>query len=294
MKEIFPYYSIGHFINEPNNRTEFEITEFQNMPEPEVDDPHKHTFYEIIWTDKGTSRQIIDYREYEVMPGTLFFISPGQLHDFDRWHEVKGGSILFTEDFYLLNQMQRDKLFELSFLDNCYDHPILKPNKNSYLEIRHTIDLLLSESKRKDPLRSISQSLLHILLEQIQRCVNNDGKLPVSKKYVVIFKHFKSEIEQHFKSSLTASDYATRLNVTQHHLNQVTKEVCGMTATELIRARSILESKRLLTYTDNTVNEIAAELGYFDASYFAKLFKADTGTSPLAFRDSMSDKYRLK
>jgi AraC-like DNA-binding protein len=67
-----------------------------------------------------------------------------------------------------------------------------------------------------------------------------------------------------------------------------------MTATELIRARSILESKRLLTYTDNTVNEIAAELGYFDASYFAKLFKADTGTSPLAFRDAMSDKYRLK
>lgn len=294
MREMFPYYSIGHFINEPNNFTEFEITEFQNMMEPDVEDPHKHTFYEIIWTDKGASKQTIDYQEYEVTPGTLFFISPGQLHDFNQWQQIKGGSILFTEDFILLNHVQNDKLFELSFLDNFYHYPILRPNKKSYLELRHTIDLLLSENKRKDQLRSISQSLLHILLAQIQRCFDGERKVPVSKKYLLIFKKFKGLIDEHYKSSLAASDYATKLNVSQHHLNHVTKEISGMTATELIRARNILEAKRLLTFTDNNINEIAAELGYFDSSYFAKLFKADTGVSPLAFKSSMSDKYRLK
>jgi AraC family transcriptional activator of pobA len=295
MREMFPYYSIGHFINEPNNLTEFEITEFQNMLEPEVEDPHKHTFYEIIWTDRGTSKQVIDYQEYDVRPGTLFFISPGQLHDFSEWQPIKGGSILFTEDFFLLNHLQKDKLFELTFLDNFYQHPILKPSKKSYIEVRHTIDLLLSENKRKDRLHRISQSLLHILLAQIQRCIDSQIEVPVSKKYIVIFKKFKNLIDQHFKSSLTTSDYAKKLNVTQHHLNYVAKEVSGKTATELIRARSILEAKRLLTFTDNNVNEIAAELGYFDSSYFAKLFKAETGTSPLAFKSSaVSDKYRLK
>ncbi len=26
MKDLFPFYAIGHFINEPTNRTEFEIS----------------------------------------------------------------------------------------------------------------------------------------------------------------------------------------------------------------------------------------------------------------------------
>ena len=49
MKDLFPNYSIGHFINEPSNPTEFEITRFGEMEEPNVEDPHKHSFYEIIW-----------------------------------------------------------------------------------------------------------------------------------------------------------------------------------------------------------------------------------------------------
>lgn len=44
MKELFPVYSIDHFINQPNNPTEFEITRFDKIGEPNVDDVHKHTF----------------------------------------------------------------------------------------------------------------------------------------------------------------------------------------------------------------------------------------------------------
>jgi hypothetical protein len=58
---IFPHYSIGHFIHEPSNPTEFEITRFEAMVEPDIEDPHKHTFYEIIWFDDGRSIQTIDY-----------------------------------------------------------------------------------------------------------------------------------------------------------------------------------------------------------------------------------------
>lgn len=118
MKDLFPFYTIGHFINEPTNRTEFEIMRFDEMDEPEVDDIHKHTFYEILWTEKGISKQTIDYKEYEVLPNSLFFISPNQVHQFEEWKPLKGGTILFTEDFFLLNQNHKDKLFELSFLDN--------------------------------------------------------------------------------------------------------------------------------------------------------------------------------
>ena len=61
MKTIFPHYSVGHFINQPKNPTNFEITHFERMQVPDVEPSNKHTFYEILWAEARTSKQIIDY-----------------------------------------------------------------------------------------------------------------------------------------------------------------------------------------------------------------------------------------
>ncbi len=291
MKELFPLYTIGHFINEPANRTEFEIMQFTEMEEPNVEDVHKHTFYEILWTEKGISKQTIDYKEYKVLPNSLFFISPNQVHHFEEWKPLKGGTILFTEDFLLLNHNNKDKLFELIFLDNFYANPCIQLNKRNFADIKQTIDLIAAEQKRNDKSQTITQSLLHILLAQVQRCIDKESDKPVSKKYLILFKQFKNLLDNHFSENKTTSFFAKQLHVTAHHLNLITKEVTGKTASEVIRARSILEAKRLLTYTDKTVAEIAFQLNYSDSSYFAKTFKAETKVSPTVFKTEMSEKY---
>lgn len=294
MKDLFPFYSIGHFINEPSNQTEFEIMQFDKMEEPNVDDIHKHTFYEILWTEKGISKQTIDYKEYEVLPNSLFFISPNQVHQFEEWKPLKGGTILFTEDFFLLNHNNKDKLFELSFLDNFYANPCIQLDKKNFADIKQTIDLIANEQKRKDKSQTITQSYLHILLAQVQRCVDIETEKPLSKKYLILFKQFKNLLDKHFTENKTTSFFAEQLHITTHHLNLIIKNVTGKTASEVIRARSILEAKRLLTFTDFTVSEIAAQLNYFDSSYFSKLFKAETNKTPAVFKNEMSEKYRIR
>ncbi|MBC7749779.1 MAG: helix-turn-helix domain-containing protein [Methylotenera sp.] len=294
MKDLFPFYSIGHFINQPANRSEFEIMRFEEMEEPNVDDIHKHTFYEILWTDKGVSKQTIDFKEYEVLPNSLFFISPNQVHQFEEWKPLKGGTILFTEDFFLLNHNNKDKLFELSFLDNFYANPCIQLSQINFAEVKHTINLIHSEQNRTNKNQTITQSLLHILLAQVQRCIDTETKKPASKKYLILFKQFKSLLDKHFSENATTSFFAQKLHITAHHLNLISKNVTGKTASELIRARSVLEAKRLLTFTDKTVSEIAFQLSYTDSSYFAKTFKAETNQSPIAFKSEMSEKYRTR
>jgi AraC family transcriptional regulator, transcriptional activator of pobA len=187
-KAIVPSYTIGQFINEPASKTQCEITDFATMQEPEIEDIHKHLFYEVLWTDAGTSKHTIDYREYVLTPRTLFFISPGQIHYFEEWHKLKGGSILFTEDFFLLNQQRSDTLFEVSFLDNFYANPCLHLSKRDFTDIRYTIDLLQREKKRADASEVIQQALLHILIAQVQRCVDADSEeATLSKKYTVLY-----------------------------------------------------------------------------------------------------------
>ena len=208
MTPIFPFYSVGHFINQPNNPTQFEITRFDTMAEPDVDDLHKHTFYEIIWIEAGESRQVIDYKEYEIRANSLFFISPGQLHYFEEWKPVTGGTIMFTADFFLLNHSNPDTLFELSFLDNFYANPCLQPDSASYIDIKHTIDLLTTEHHRADRSLPICQSLLHILLQQVQRFIDAQSGQAISKKYLVLYKNFKMLVDQHFAQNSTANAYA--------------------------------------------------------------------------------------
>jgi AraC-like DNA-binding protein len=292
MKEIFPFYSIGHFINEPENPTEFEITQFEEMEEPNVDDVHKHSFYEILWVDEGRSRQTIDYQTYELQNKSLFFISPGQVHEFEAWQGLKGGTIMFTGDFFLQNQANRDRLFELSFLDNIYFNPNFLLPCAEYAIFRNFINLLIEEKKRADANKEILQSLLHILLLQVHRSIQASQNRQIPKRNVILFKEFKNLLEKHYPEGLAANQYAGKLNITQHHLNRIIKDITGKTATEVIRARSILEAKRLLSFTDQTISEISSNLNYFDSSYFSKVFKAETGRSPLEFRSSMSEKYR--
>lgn len=294
MKDIFPFYGIGDFINQPKNPTEFEILRFDEIDEPNVDDFHKHSFYEILWTEKGKSRQIIDYNEYEVNPNSLFFISPNQVHHFEEWKPLAGGTILFTEDFYLLSQNNKDNLFELSFLDNLYSNPCIEFTKTEFTEIVDIIHKIETEQKRADKNPSIVQAYLSILLAQVQRHIQTKNNTATSKKYLIQFKQFKVILEKHFAENKTASFYADQLNITPHHLNLICKEIANITATGIIRARSILEAKRFLTFTSKTISEIAFELNFTDSSYFSKTFKSVTNQTPLDFKTEMSEKYRTR
>ncbi|WP_373523442.1 AraC family transcriptional regulator [Aquiflexum sp.] len=294
MKSIFPFYTIGHFINQPTNPTTFELLRFDKMEEPNVDDFHKHSFYEILWIEKGLSKQIIDYNEYEVKPNSLFFISPNQVHHFEEWKPLSGGTILFTEDFYLLNRTNKDTLFELSFLDNLYSNPCIEFTENQFGKILHLIHQIEIEQNCEDKNPTIIQAYLHILLAQVQRHIDIEYRAVISKKYIIQFKLFKLILESHFAENRTAKFYAEQLHITQHHLNLICKEITNNTATAVIRARSILEAKRLLTFSGKTISEIAFELNFTDSSYFAKTFKSITKQTPQDFRNEMSEKYRTR
>ncbi|MVM36809.1 helix-turn-helix domain-containing protein [Spirosoma sp. HMF3257] len=266
---------------------------FEHMEEPDVEDLHRHTFYEIIWVDAGQSRQAIDYRDYQLSPESLFFISPGQLHYFEEWEPLCGGSILFSEDFFLLNQQNKDKLFELSFLDNFYANPLLQPSQPDFRDIRHTIELIDLERRRPDYSQAVTQSLLHVLVAQIQRCVDTQQETKASRRSIILYKQLKNLIDQHYTDNQAASFYASALNVTPHHLNLICRQVTGQTASDVIRSRSLLEAKRLLTFSDLTVSEVALQLNFLDPSYFARVFRSQMGVSPAVFKQAMSEKYRL-
>ena len=63
---------------------------FQQLKGMETDIMHLHGFYEIIWFQKGSGTHYVDFNQYAIAPGTIIFISPGQIHSFDTKHDQEG------------------------------------------------------------------------------------------------------------------------------------------------------------------------------------------------------------
>jgi AraC family transcriptional activator of pobA len=79
-------------------------------------------------------------------------------------------------------------------------------------------------------------------------------------------------------------DFAKILNTTPQNLNAACRRQIGKNAKEPILHQLLLESKRYLLHTENTLNEISTILQFNDTSYFVKFFKRKEGLSPLQFR----------
>lgn len=99
------------------------------------------------------------------------------------------------------------------------------------------------------------------------------------------FIHFHKLVEQHFAEWSHVSDYAHYLNCTEKTLTRASIEATGMTAKAFISARMILEAKRLLVHTDQSVSHIAEHLNFKEATHFSKFFKREMGYTPSDFRE---------
>ncbi|AZA54584.1 AraC family transcriptional regulator [Chryseobacterium sp. G0201] len=286
---MFKTISIADLINQSHKQIDFLVDKFEDMVEPEnIEFPHTHNFYEILWITNGTSGQNIDYKNYTISEDTLFFISPGQLHLFEEWENIQGYAILFTEQFFLQIFQNKNILFELSYLDNFHENPFLKLKNEDKKAIEPIVDLLYQESKSSEKSTETIQALLLVLLRRIQKIFSAKNNQNSSKHQMVIFKQFKNLIELNFAKNLSVSDYASQLHISTHHLNTSIKTISGKTPTEIIKKRIILEAQQLLHFSELTVSQITDQLGFEDSSYFARYFKKQVGVSPLEFRKSIS------
>ena len=91
-------------------------------------------------------------------------------------------------------------------------------------------------------------------------------------------------LEENYQQERNAEFYASELGISSKRLNQILKEKLDKTGMQLIHDRIILEAKRQIIHSENTLKEIAYALGFTDRPYFSRFFKKQTGQSPEDFQ----------
>ncbi|WP_316778964.1 helix-turn-helix transcriptional regulator [Pedobacter antarcticus] len=285
---MIPIYDIEDFSPCYTKERHFLIAPFEQLNRPPVFIwPHKHSFYEILWIRNGKSKHFIDHHELNLSTDSIYFMAPGQMHRFEKYEDVKGDIIMFTEEFFILNFTNMEAQQKLSFLDSSYTKPNLKLDEQTKKSLEPILQLLYDEFSRDDHSNLSLSSLLYVFLNNIQRVYFTQNTNECLSKHIVLYNKFKKLVEANYKKQESLAFYAEQLYITSHHLNEIVKKVSGKTAGELIRSRILLEAKRLLVHSHMPIGQIADELGFKDFSYFSRQFKKHNKISPDQYRNQI-------
>lgn len=251
--------------------------------------PHYHDFFQVSLL-KGPGRLMHDFRETDVSGDTLFFLSPGQVHTVRPAEETDGTIVSFTREFL---DDPSGKLLELPFYFAANGVPWISVDPQNRPTVRAIFDEMQQEFDSAEPgAAEILRALLHILFVKAGRWYGDGDELVRGRRSHVIVRKFHQEVERHFQEWQSLEPYATLLGVSVNHLNDMVKEVTGSSAGEHIRLRRLLDSKRLLLYSELSVSEICYHLAFKDPSYFSRFFRRYEGMTPAEFRSQIREKYQ--
>jgi AraC-like DNA-binding protein len=247
--------------------------------------PHALEFFEIMVVTRGTGWIWIEAERHAVSPGTVVFTTPGQV----RCWKTEGldGLCVFFEDSFI-----KDFLHDESFLDRLpYFHALpdqavlrltsatLRRMRTRLVAMRHELahhrrdSLDLLRAQLHETLLVLSRAYAAAFDIAPQRAIH-----PVVTKFLALVGRDDTRIQR-------VADYAEALAVAPGHLSVLCQRYLGQRAKRVVDQATATRARRMLLYTDESIERVAASLGFADASYFSRFFRRETRHTPSAFRE---------
>jgi AraC family transcriptional regulator, transcriptional activator of pobA len=253
--------------------------ELDRIEGDDVREPHRHAYHELIWVREGSGRHLIDGESVEFGPHTLTVIGKGQVHQFERAEGIHGYVVRFDDEWLA---SPRRWLFSGQVCT-----PLTVPEDDAP-RFDAMLDLLRVELERPPGPESaeLRSHLLTAALLWAQRW--REAQLEgggATSTDVQLHRNFLETLERDFTKSHEARHYAAELAVTTGTLSRTLTRLTGRTTKQLILDRVLMEAGRLLRFSDLSVKEIAARLGFKDQFAFSHAFKRQRGEAPLEFRN---------
>lgn len=249
-----------------------------------VNKPEQIDAYSIYWIKDGKGVYNIDFQSYEFNGNVLFFLSPGQVFSVDSEKIKTAYKITFKRDFYCIQAHDKEVSCNGVLFNNIYESPFVSPNEKDVKKLEFILESLIGEFKNDE---TAQYDMLQVYLKQfiIQSVRVKKEDFAVKEDVETkLFKDFSLLVDQNFTKMHSVTEYANRLGVSPKSLTKNFQKNGMSTPSDFIKNRIILEAKRQLIYSSNSVKIIAYNLGFNDAAYFTRFFSKATSKSPLQFK----------
>lgn len=238
---------------------------------------HFHDYYTLILIEKGVNNGFTLKHPYQIGPGSVLIINPGEIHAGNSIQEKKlrFTSLLFYPKFL-------DVISEK--LGHAIRHHTTFVNTPIYdLSLNTAISTLIRSTRAGQSILAQETSIIqlfHILLERYTL-----GQFSKSEKSPRLYLRKAVEfIKENHTANFSLEQISNYSGISQFHLIREFKNTYQQTPYQFLRNFRIEKSKKLLT-KKRPITQIALELGFFDHSHFIKSFVQNEGILPSTYQN---------
>lgn len=243
----------------------------------------------ILQCVKGYASFTLDFKHYDVSEGCVVFLFNDmviELGDRSDDFAIRYVSITAERVFEIYVGITSQKLWSKLYL---------APVKRLEEQYREPFDrwmrqcVMVTECCRRQTIDTILPGLVISLFLFMEDIIINSGEQMVSvgsNSHWKMIGDFFVLLSRHYMTQHKVSFYARSLNITPDYLSALMREYVGITPKETIEGKLVLAMKALLESTGLSVKSIAYRLHYEDSSHMCKVFRRNTGMSPVEYRKS--------
>lgn len=242
--------------------------------------PRRIMKYVLIFCSSGKLDISIDENSFPVTSGDVITITSGQIHHINSSSKAKGFVLEFSLDFFCKD----DKDIELIFHNGLFCHFAM----NEVIAVDKKIIgeqlVCIQKELQQQPYQYLISvhSRVELILVAINRAKVKRGD--EIWKPDALFLKFLEAVRNNFEQNYTVAQLGRMLGTSALKLNELAKLHAGKTAQHVIYGLTVSEAKRLLTYENLSVKEVAYKLGFIDPFYFSNFFKKHAGISPKTYQ----------
>lgn len=279
----FPVYCIESYPDHSKNKGDFYMAKLEDLVKDfkGIDQSHGHSFYMVMYVKNGSGTHTIDFVTYPIQANQLFFLTPGQVHNWALAPGTEGFTLFFEANFF--STIYTERLMEYAFF-HTNQHSSLLQIENNNLVFNQLFNEAYQEFSDLKPNRNdVFLAHLFIILENVNRQYESLQNPEITGQYFRV-RQFEEFMNKYFLEKKEIKDYADLMNISPNYLNALCKNFLNKTASQMLQERLLVEAKRLLTHTPLSIKEIVFHLGFNDTSYFTRFFKKLTNKTPVEFR----------
>jgi AraC-like DNA-binding protein len=252
--------------------------------------PHRKDHHLIVFIRQAGRRQWIDMTPYALRENTIYFTGPNDIIVKEEFEKLWSTGIAFTNEF--LSLQENAALSRLLIIQNPQNgHELLLKNPDVEFVEGMLAKINAEYQTPGEWQQRMLAAYLTVLLTYLSRLYKEQFKDAGISAEKLLLQQFHAKVNECFRNLHEVGNYADLMNISSGHLSEVVKFQSGKPAIKHIHERLVLEARRLLFHTQNSLKEIAFDLGFSDASYFNRFFKRETGVTPAEYRANIRKMY---
>ena len=189
-------------------------------------------------------------------------------------------------ELWNINKYGEVSLSDLPYLKR---HPIMHLTDDDVKLLDDYFQLLCRRMRDQSPVlysnivRSLVSTMMLEILSMMRR-QEPENTVTTGVHRQRLANEFMRLVEQSDGRIRKVDDFANQLNITPKYLSTLLKETMNRRPSEMIHFYTLKAIEHRLRYTDMTMQEIANDLNFANASFFGKYFKEHAGMTPMDFR----------